>query len=151
MLVGTRRLHLGGAMHATLVGERRAANVRLVIVGGEVRNLSNLMREVREVGEAIGASDLVLRLQGEVGEQRHHVRIARALAVAIDRRLHVTYTGIHRREGIRHRELGIVVRVDPPDDLFRCRVGSECLARILHDLRHALGECAAIGVAEDKR
>ena len=63
----------------------------------------------------------------------------------------MAHAGVDRCKSIRHSELGVVMRVDSPHDLFRCCVGGEGGACILHDLGHAAGKRAAIGVAEDKR
>ena len=92
----------------------------------------------------------MLRLQSEVSEERDHVRVPGALAVTVDRRLHVAHTGVDRRERIRHSKFGVVMRVDSPHDLFRRRVSGEGCTCILHDLSHAAREGAAIGVAENE-
>ena len=62
----------------------------------------------------------------------------------------MAHAGVDRCKRIRHSELGVVMRVDSPDDLFCCCVGGEGGACILHDLSHAAGEGAAIGVAENE-
>ena len=150
MLIGARCLHLRGAVHAPLVGEGRPADVRLMVVGGQVRNLRHLVGEAREIGEVRRTGNFVRRLQREIGEQRDHIRVSRALAVAVDRSLHMAHASVNRRKCICHGEFCVVVRMDPPDDLVRCCVGRKGRLCIVHDLRHAASECAAIGVAENE-
>ena len=63
----------------------------------------------------------------------------------------MAHAGVDRCERVRYSEFGVVMRMNPPHDLFRCCVGGESGACILHDLSHAAGEGAAIGVAENER
>ena len=55
MLVAPLDLGDGGAVDAALVGERRAADVRLVVVRGEVGDLGDGPRQVGQVGEVAAA------------------------------------------------------------------------------------------------
>ena len=80
-------------------------------------------------------------LQLEVGDDRGQVRVPASLAVAIHAALDVRGAGVDRRQRVRHRDVGVVVRVDANDAV-------EPLPDVRHEPRHALGRRTAIGVAE---
>ena len=101
-------------MQARLVREREPARVGLVRVGREVRDLRHVMRELGEVldrprGQGIGDA----HLQHEVRGDRHEVGVAGALAVAVDRALHLVHARVDGDQGVGDRTSGVVVHVDP--------------------------------------
>ena len=69
-------------------------------------------------------------------------RIAAALAHPIDRALHHFRASLHGNDGIRHRHLAVVVRMDA-EPHFR-----QGHAQIRNDLLHLVRQGAAIGVAQ---
>src|SRR2546426_1668900 len=75
--------------------------------------------------------------RGDEGDQIH---VTAALAVAVDRSLHVHAAGLDRRKGVREREPRVVMRVDPE------RRGNP-RAHVAHSLLDDLGELAPVGVA----
>jgi hypothetical protein len=83
-------------MHAALVRERVAADVRLVWIGGEVEQLVEEVRGRRERSELRLGQAFVAELQLQVGDDRDQVGIAAALAVAVDRPLHMGRALAHR-------------------------------------------------------
>ena len=142
-------------MDAALVGERRAPDVRLVVVRRDVRDLGDGPRQLREGAQLAAArrQQLVLGLEREAGEDADHVRVAAALAVAVDRRLDVANARLHGGEGVRDRELGVVVGVDAQREAVRRlrrrrRAPPRVSARIVSS---SPGERAAVGVAQDER
>ena len=131
--------------------KRGTPNVRLVIIWSEVRDLRNLVRKRREVGESICTRHLVLALKGEVRHERDHIRVPRPLPVSVDGGLNVAHARIYRGKGVRNGELGIVMRVDPPDHVTGTLICCQLRARIAHDLTHAVSQGSAVCVAEHQR
>ena len=91
------------------------------------------------------------RLEREVGEDRDHVRVAAALAVAVDRRLDVADPGRDRGHRVGDRQLGVVVGVDAPGHGRRVRVGVERAADVADDRDELVGQRPAVRVAQDER
>ena len=116
-----------------------AAHIRLVIIWRKVGDLRHLVREGGEIGETVGPSHLVLTLEGEVRHQRNHVGVPCAFTVAVDRGLDVAYACVNRRERVRHGELCVVMRVNPPDHVASPLVRCECGACSANDLAHPVG------------
>src|SRR5260221_541710 len=89
VLVAPLHLRDGGAVDATLVGERRSADVGLIVIRGLVRDLGDRSGQLRQAGEVAAAGRLQgeVGLQGEVREEAYEVRVTAALAIAVDRRL----------------------------------------------------------------
>ena len=80
-------------------------------------------------------------LELEIGDDHRQVGVAAALAVAVDRALHVARAGAHRGQGVGHAAARVVVRVDAE------RVGHR--ARHLgHDALDVPGHVAAVGLAQ---
>ena len=92
VLVAPLDLRDRGAVDAALVGERGPADIRLLVVRvdvGDLRDGPAELGQARSRSPPPGRHQLVGGLQGEVGEDRDHVRVAGPLAVAVDRRLDV--------------------------------------------------------------
>ena len=129
---------------AALVCERGLADVRLPLVRCDGGNLVDEARDLRQLVEPFARGAIPPELQDEVGHDRRQVRVADALAVAVDRPLHLRRAGGDRRERVRNGEAAVVVRVDADTALLeavrdpRDRVG---------DL---LGQRPAVRVAEDE-
>ena len=100
-------------VHAALVGERVAPDVRLVGIGGEVEHLVEEMRGLGERRELLLGHALVAELQLEVGDDRDQVRVSAAFPVAVHRPLDVNRSAIDAGERARHPAAGVVVAVDP--------------------------------------
>ena len=81
------------------------------------------------------------KLQLQIRKHRTQVGVAAAFAVPVHTALHVGAPGFHGRDGIRHRDIGIVVGVDADDPV-------EALAHLGHDLHQPMGERAAVGIAQ---
>ena len=150
VLIGPIRLRNGRAVDAALVRERRPADVRLVVVGGDVHDLRDVARQFRELGELARRHGLERGLELEVREDAHQVRVAASLAVAVDRALDVANAVRHRRERVGHRQLRVVVAVDAPYHARR-GVAVERLAGRPQDRDQFVGQRAAVGVAECQR
>ena len=127
VLVRVLHLRHRRAVDAALVGEGGPADVRLVVVGAEVGDLGDGAREIGERGQVAAAGGVSTRsvLSARLARMRDQVRVAAALAVAVDRALDVADAGLDRGEGVGHREVRVVVGVDAPGDAGRARVGLE--------------------------
>ena len=135
------------------MGERRAPDVRLVVVRGDVGDLGDRARQLGQAGQvaAAGRHERVRRLEREVGQDADHVRVAGPLAVAVDRRLDVADPGRHRRHRVGDRELGVVVGVDAPGHGRRVGVGVEARPHVADDRDELVGQRPAVRVAQDER
>ena len=128
-------------VQAALVGEDRGADVGLLRVGGDVDELGDVVGHRRQPLHAVGGDGADVEFEGQVGDRRGQVGVARPLAVAVDAPLHLGGPGAHRGERVRHRHAGVVVAVDAERDVA-------ALADPAHDLLHAVGQRAAVRVAE---
>ena len=129
-------------MQPGLVREGSPTGVRLVGVGGDVGDLGDGVRDAdrllqRAVGQAVDAEfDL------QVGDHHEKVGVAGALAVAVGRDLHVGGAGLDSGHRVGDGTTGVVLAVDAQSH-------ARSLAHIGDDLRNAVRQHAAVGVAED--
>ena len=148
-------LHLGDrrAVDPALVGERRPADVGLVVVRGDIGDLGHAPRQLGQVGQpaAAGRQEAEIGLERQVGQDADHVGIAAALAVAIDRGLHVADAGLHGGDRVGDGQLGVVVGVDPPAHGGRVSIGAERVDRVPDDPHELAGQGSAVRVAQDDR
>ena len=154
MLVGAAGPGRGGAVDAALVGERRPADVRLVVVRGDVDDLGHVAGHLGQLAQAARRDRLVLRLELQVGQDADQVGVAAALAVAVDRALDVADAVGDRRQRVGHRQLRVVVAVDAPDHLAAPPArpsAARAADRRPHDRDQLVGQRAAVGVAQDER
>ena len=118
VLVGRGILHDRGGMDAGLGGEGALADIGRVAVR---RAVEHLVERARDVGEAVvscssdtpiskRSREFRLELQGR--DDRDEIGVAAALAQAVERALDLARAGAHRGERVRHRLLGVIVRVD---------------------------------------
>ena len=92
-----------------------------------------------------GASTLDAHLQLEVGDDRDEVRVAGALADAVDRALHLRRAGLDRDERVGDGAAAVVVPVDAERDV------RQRLAHLGDDRRDLRRQRAAVGVAQHER
>jgi hypothetical protein len=151
VLVAALDLRHRRAVDPALVGERRPADVRLVVVGDLVGDLRDGPRELRQRAEVAAADrgQPEVRLEREVREDRHHVRVAAPLAVAVDRRLDVSDPRLHRGDRVRDGQLGVVVGVDAPGHRRGRGVTLERDPDVGEDAHQLVGQRAAVRVAQD--
>ena len=129
-----------------LVGERGRADVGLLRIERHVHHLGDVVGDRREPLEALLGDRAHAHLQRQVRDGRGEVAVAGALAVAVDRSLHVGRAATYAREGVGDAAAGVVVGVhaDP-----------HVVAEVAHDLGHdgldLVRERAAVGVAEHER
>ena len=121
--------------------ERRGADVRLARGRRHVGDLRDGVGDPGRVAEPAGGEHLPTELDLEVGDDGEQVGVAGALAVAVDRALHVGGAGVDGREGVGHRTAGVVVAVDADAD-------ARGLDHVVHDVRHPGRQHAAVGVAQ---
>ena len=126
------------------MGERAASHIRRVGVRLLVRDLGDVVRHLAQPAERLLGHHAVAQLELEIRDQRHQVEVAAALAVAVDRPLHLHAARPHRGERVGHREPRVVVRMDAE----RHR---QAPAQLQDPLGHDLGQLPAVGVAEDDR
>ena len=127
---------------AAFVGKGRAANVGRADV---VRDVGQLIHEERQLAQPREIGDHGLaELELEVRRDGDEVAIAHALAVAVDRPLHLHRARRHRCERIGHAEARVVVRVDAHRRAhFRDHVARR--------LRDELRQRSAIGIAQHQQ
>ena len=128
---------------AALVSERRVADEGQPHVRLDVGDVVDVAGELRQAAELFARGTLDAELEHEVRDDRGEIRVPRALAVAVDRPLHLARTRGDRSERVRHRELAVVVRVDADGAPER----ADGVGDGLGDLA---GERAAVRVAEDE-
>ena len=88
-------------MDAALVRERAAPDVGQVLVRGEVGDLGHEARDARTAARSRPSGrQRRSELELEVGDDRAEVGVAAALAVAVDRALHLTRARAHRGERV---------------------------------------------------
>ena len=130
MLVALFALAHRRHVHAALVGERAPADVGCVVVRRQVGDLGHAVCELGQLPQRAFGQAGEAELELEVGEERAEVRVAAALAVAVDRALHVSRAGAHGRERVGDGAAPIVVGVDAEDAVD----SAHHLARGLFDL-----------------
>ena len=98
-----------------LVGEGRHADERVGGLGRKVHQLGDVVAHERQpLHPALGQRGDA-QLQREIGDHRHQVGVARALAVAVDRALHLPRTTDHGSHRVRDGTTAVVLGVDPDD------------------------------------
>ena len=140
------RARVGGDrvdVDAALVRERGVADERQPRVRLDVGDVVDVARELRQPVEVLARCTLDAELEHEVRDDRGEVRVPGALAVAVDRALHLARSRGHRRERVRHRELAVVVRVDAD-------AAPERADGVGDGLGDLAGQRAAVRVAEDE-
>ena len=139
--VGAGGLRDRGDVQPRLVREGAGADVRLLRVRRQVRQLRGEVRQLRQALELLVADDVDAELELEVHDHRDDVGVAAALAPAVETGLHLGRPGLHGEQRVRHREVGVVVDVDP----YRAVDDAPCLAHAAHD---RVGQRASVGVTE---
>ena len=125
-----------------LVRERRGPHVRVRRVRRQVDQLGDVARHRGQPLHATLGQRRDAHLQGQVGDDRHQVGVAGALAVAVDRPLHVGRAADDRRDGVGHRAAGVVLGVDPD------RHAVEVADDLTDDPLDLVRQRAAVGVAQ---
>src|SRR5215467_14892710 len=98
-------------MDASLVRERRIADVRLMLVRHQIRNFCYKARYLLQMGQPF-AQGRPLHFQLKIGDYRTEIRVPTALSDSVDGALHLHDAHFDRHERIRHRHFAIVVRMD---------------------------------------
>ena len=129
-------------MQPRLVCEGRPAGVRLVGVGCNVGDLCDGVRDAdglleRAVGQTVDAE-----LDLQVGDHHEEVSVAGAFTISIRGDLHVRCSGLDRRHRVGDGAAGVVLAVDAQSH-------PRALEHVRDDRRDAVGEHAAVGVAQD--
>ena len=93
--------------------------------------------------EVLARDRLVSHLQREVGDDRREVAVPGALAVPVDRPLHLDRAAAHAGERVRHTGSRVVVQVHRDPD-----IGSEVLDDLADHPLHVVRQRTAVGVAE---
>src|SRR6266851_2784053 len=143
VLVGLGMLEHRGDVDAALVGERGVAHVGLGRPRLAVGQLGHEAGDVAQLAQVLGRDALEPHLQHEIGDDRDEVGVAAALAVTVDRPLHVADALTHRGQRGRHRALGIVVHVDAERGLRLHRA-----LDLLDDGGDLVRQAPPVGVAE---
>ena len=112
VLIALGHLGHGCDVDPALVHERAAAHVRLVRIRVEVRDRGDEVGRVGQARQLLGRDHVVSQLELEGGDEGDEIEVAAAFPVAVNRPLDVDAAGTHRRQRIRERQAGVVVRVD---------------------------------------
>src|SRR5438132_7650306 len=112
VLVRGRVLLHRGHVEPALVREGALADEGLALVGLEVGELVDQMRDLGELLELCGRHAVVPVLQLQHRDHRHQVRVPAALAEAVDGALHLHAAVRNALDRVRHRQLAVVVAVD---------------------------------------
>ena len=134
-------------MDAGLGGERALADIGRVPVRRAVEHLVERARDLRQRLELVVRHADVepvgeFRLELQRRDDRDEIGVAAALAEPVERALDLARAGAHRRERIRHRLLGVVVRMDA--DV----VAGDVLDDLADDRLDLVRQRAAVGVAQ---
>src|SRR6266850_606734 len=143
VLVGLGVLEHGRDVDAALVGERGIPHVGLRGPRLAVGQLGDEPGDVAQLAQVVARNALEPHLQHQVGDDRDEVGVAAALAVAVERPLHVADALIHRGQRGRHRALGVVVHVDAERGLRLHRA-----LDLLDDRGDFPRQAPSVGVAE---
>src|SRR2546426_3425738 len=112
VLVRGRVLLHGGHVEPALVREGALADEGLALVGLQVGELVDQMRDLGELLELCGRHAVMPVLQLQHRDHRHQVRVPAALAEAVDRALHLHAAVGNALDRVRDRQLAVVVAVD---------------------------------------
>ncbi|CEG08372.1 hypothetical protein BN961_01787 [Afipia felis] len=134
-------------MNSGLGDERTFADIRRMLVGHAVQDIVERARNLRECGELrIRHADLERidewLFQFQRRNQRAQIGVAATLAEAVQRTLDLAHARAHRRERIRNRLPGIVMRMDA-----EMRAG-DVLRHLADDRLNLIRHGAAVGVAQ---
>ena len=134
-------------MNAGLGGESAFADIRRVAVGRAIEQIVERMRDARELAERV-LRHADVEFVGEFGFQLqrrddgNEIGVAAALAEPVERALDLARAGAHCGERIRHRLLGVVVRVNAN------MIAGNFRADLADDLFDLVRQRAAVGVAQ---
>ena len=117
VLVRVGPLGDGADVQPGLVRERRRAHVGRLRVERHVHQLGHVVRDRREPLQPVDGDGLDPHLQGEVRDDRREVAVAGALAVAVDRALHLDRAAADAGERVGDSSAGVVVEVDGDADV----------------------------------
>ncbi len=87
-------------MHAALVRKRALADVGLVLLGRQVGELIDEVRELGQPAQVFGADRMAAELQLEPGDDRNQIGVAAALAEPVDRTLHLCRAVLDGRQRV---------------------------------------------------
>jgi hypothetical protein len=93
--------------------------------GDEVQQLVDEVGGRGQARELLGGQQLVAELELQRGDDRDEVRVARALADAVHRALHLRRALGDGGQRVRHAALEVVVAVDADGDLDRAARGTD--------------------------
>jgi len=112
VLIGRGILHDRAHVHAALVGKRAAPNERLIVAQRQVGPLRDEPARRRKAGQFLRPHRGVSQFDFKVGDDGGQVGVPAALAIAVQAALHVRGAYLDRGDGVGHRHVRIVVRVD---------------------------------------
>jgi len=150
MLVAALDLGYRRPVHPALMGKGTPADEGLVVGESDIGDLGDRAGKRGQVGNLAAPEGQKgqVGLEGQVGEDAYHVRVAAALAVAVDGGLDVADPGLDRGDRVRDCQFGVVVGVNTPDDGGSRRVGLQGDTRLADDPQQLVGQGAAVGVAQ---
>ncbi len=137
----TRGKFLNGVdVRAALVRERRRADPRQARVVPHVRDFIHEPGKFLELRQRFHRHGSFFQLQRDARDHARQIAIARALAVTVDRALHMNRAGFERGQRVRDAEADVVVRVDADFAI-------QFAQRSFRDRRDFVWQTAAVRVA----
>src|SRR5690606_14063590 len=143
-------------VRAALVRKGTLADEGLVRIGVEVGHLADVAAQLDQLAQILLRYAVVAHLQLQVGNDADDVGVAAALAVAVDRPLHLRAAVTHRLQRVGHARLAVVVGVDADGNVGELQ-GARGVGRLLaqylleysvYGLADLPGQTAAVGVAQ---
>ena len=141
VFVGGGILHDGADVDAAFVREGALADERLVFAQRQVGQFGDVAAGGSQRLQLVRTDGRVAEFQFEIGDDGREIRVAAALAVAVEAALHVRRALLDGGERVGHGDVGIVMGVDADDAV-------ETRANIGDDLGEEIGQRAAVGIAE---
>ena len=97
---------------AALVREGALADIGQMIIRREVGDLGDGARDERQMAQTVVGQAVIAHLQFKIGDDAAQIGVAAALAVAVDRPLHMSRARLNRRQGVGNRQFAIVMGVN---------------------------------------
>ena len=109
---------------------RRCSDKRLPRPEIHVRHFIHVARNLGQVRKLAMPQNLVARqFERQVGDHAAKINISAALTDAVDRPLNLCRPVPDRRQGVRNRQLAVIMRVNPDRR-------ADCFSHCLHSLGH---------------
>ena len=142
VFVGLLRAYYSRNVDAPLVRKRAPPNKCRAFVRNEIRDFVDIAAHMREQVKIAVGQATVVHLEFEIWNDGAEICISAALAVPVDRALHVRRAGFHSGECIGDGQFTIIVRVNADSNCRRQGSSDDA-----NNFTNALGQAASIRIA----